>query len=266
MSYAGYRLHGAPPRRKLFIPATTVSLLLSWGDPMRVVASGNDGLAGTRWEMALVGLHTTAVTTEVGGTAQGVQLELTPLGAYAMFGLPMRHLADMMVDPAAVLGRPWVDRLVGRLTQTSDWARRWKVLDEAVAGRLAMGPQPSPVVTEAWQRLSASGGTMTIGDLATLTGRCRRRLEALFREQIGLPPKRLARILRFQRVITIPHAPDRNWAELAALCGYHDQSHLSREFRALTGLTANQFRRLANTPGDTTAVPVYGRIVTVRPH
>ncbi|WP_158828109.1 helix-turn-helix domain-containing protein [Streptomyces sp. NRRL S-118] len=264
MSYTGYLMHGAPPRHKLSIPATTVSLLLSWGDPVRVLATRNEALAGTRWEAALIGLHTTAVSTEVSGTAQGVQIDFTPMGAYSMLGLPMWHLADTMVDPADVLGRTWVNQLVGRLAQTSEWARRWKVLDEAIARRLAVRPGPSPVVAEAWHRLSASGGTMTVGDLSAATGRCRRRLEALFRDQIGLPPKRLARILRFQRVITMPQAIDGNWAEIAALCGYHDQSHLSREFRSLTGLTANQFRRFANQPGNTTALPVNGRIVSLR--
>ncbi|WP_352426180.1 helix-turn-helix domain-containing protein, partial [Aminomonas paucivorans] len=37
-------------------------------------------------------------------------------------------------------------------------------------------------------------------------------------------------------------------AEVAALCGYADQSHLIREFRRLWGLTPEQYRGRAVPP------------------
>jgi transcriptional regulator GlxA family with amidase domain len=64
-------------------------------------------------------------------------------------------------------------------------------------------------------------------------------LVARFRDEIGLPPKAVARLLRFERAGEL--AGTMPWAELAFECGYYDQSHLINEFRAITGRTPVTF-------------------------
>jgi AraC-like DNA-binding protein len=57
-----------------------------------------------------------------------------------------------------------------------------------------------------------------------------------------LGPKTVARILRLQRaslIMTQPSPPPA--AEIAHRCGYADQAHLNRDFRALTGITPTEF-------------------------
>jgi len=55
--------------------------------------------------------------------------------------------------------------------------------------------------------------------------------------EVGLGPKLLCRILRFQQVFRAVERADKNWARIAADCGYHDQSHLIRDFRQFAGQT-----------------------------
>jgi AraC-like DNA-binding protein len=53
-----------------------------------------------------------------------------------------------------------------------------------------------------------------------------------------LTPKLFARVCAFQRVIrSIGQRSEIDWADTAATCGYYDQAHLIREFRAFSGLT-----------------------------
>lgn len=57
-------------------------------------------------------------------------------------------------------------------------------------------------------------------------------------EETGLTPKMLDRVLRFRRALrTVRTAPHLGWAEVAAECGYYDQSHLIRDFREFAGTT-----------------------------
>jgi AraC-like DNA-binding protein len=65
-----------------------------------------------------------------------------------------------------------------------------------------------------------------------------RHLLRLFRENVGLTPKELARVLRLRSAcLLVLGTPDRSWADLSALSGYADQAHLVREFGRLLGLT-----------------------------
>jgi AraC-like DNA-binding protein len=83
--------------------------------------------------------------------------------------------------------------------------------------------------------------------------RCsRRHLTARFSEQVGLPPKTLARLLRFGRAARLlgtgPSSHKRGGAasappsftEIALQCGYYDQAHLNRDYRQFAGLTPTE--------------------------
>jgi methylphosphotriester-DNA--protein-cysteine methyltransferase len=68
-----------------------------------------------------------------------------------------------------------------------------------------------------------------------------RQTVAVFREQIGLPPKRYARVIRFRRALSLLHEGGRSLAEVATTVGYHDQPHMNRDFRELGGLAPGEF-------------------------
>ena len=83
---------------------------------------------------------------------------------------------------------------------------------------------------------------MRVGQIADEIGISHKHLLREFERCVGLTPKVLSRIYSFQRVIhCVGQRPEVNWAEAAALCGYYDQAHLIREFRAFSGLTPSAY-------------------------
>jgi AraC-like DNA-binding protein len=72
--------------------------------------------------------------------------------------------------------------------------------------------------------------------LADEVGWSRKRLSARFRSQLGITPKRAARLVRFDHAAHLL-AVGRNAADVAAESGYVDQPHLHREVKSFTGLT-----------------------------
>lgn len=92
-------------------------------------------------------------------------------------------------------------------------------------------------VAWAWRVLLARGGGVRIGDLAGHVGWSRRHLGERFRSELGLSPKAAARVLRFERALShLERSDTRRLADVAVACGYVDQAHLTREWRALAGL------------------------------
>ena len=128
--------------------------------------------------------------------------------------------------------------LVERLATARDWEARFALLDATLGRRLA-NVRPPAEVAWAWRQLRARQGDVAIGALAEDLGWSRKRLVARFRDQIGLPPKAAARMLRFERARVL--AGTRPWADIAFECGFSDQSHLISEFPAITGRTPETF-------------------------
>ncbi|MEU5659977.1 helix-turn-helix domain-containing protein [Streptomyces sp. NPDC047737] len=244
-----------------------MTLILGWGDPLSLFHEApSSPAARTTWHAMLAGLQTSSVKGGYEGVAEAVEVEFTPLGAYMYLGLPLHHLANGHMHPDEVLGTGWSERLTEQLIAAPDWEGRWAVIENALARRMVNAASPSPVVAEAWSRLRTCHGQLSAKDLAAATGRGSRRLQVLFREQIGLPPQTVNRILRFQRALTLPPGACRSLADRAAMCGYYDQAHMSRDFRDLAGLTPAQLCALADRAASRSKAPIDGRLANVFAH
>ncbi|MFF2566528.1 helix-turn-helix domain-containing protein [Streptomyces sp. NPDC058084] len=235
-TYRGFRSTAGVQQERLVVPSGRVSLLIGFGGEMRV-----RGAAG-RHTSLVSGLHTRARVLGHGGDVHGVELTLAPWAAHRLLGTAsLAELADTLTDPADVLG-PRARLLAERLAAAADWPERFALLDETLLRWTAEATAggPSAAVLEAWHVLERSGGTLPIREVAAATGWSLRHLETRFREQIGLTPKRLARILRLNRAIRELTAGT-GAADTAARCGFYDQAHLSRDFTAMTGLPPGRF-------------------------
>jgi AraC-like DNA-binding protein len=153
------------------------------------------------------------------------------------------HLRDPRADgrshrPAGAAGR----RQAEQLREAPTWRRRYALVDHLLLGRLDAGARPSPEVARAWQLLVATAGAVPIARIADDVGWSHKRLASRFLRQIGLTPKKAARLVRFDAVLRRldEHAPP-PWGRLAAEAGYADQAHLVREFREFTGSTPTAF-------------------------
>ncbi len=185
------------------------------------------------------GLTDRQVTTEHAGRSYGMQIDVPPPAAYGLFGVPMHELARRTVPLEEVVP----DRtLVEQLAEADGWRARFELLDTLLARRFADARPPSREIEWAWRRLSETHGRVPVGTLARELGWSRKRIVARFREQVGLPPKAVARVMRFERAREVARADSRpNWARIAVECGYYDQSHLTRDFRAVTGMPPATF-------------------------
>jgi AraC-like DNA-binding protein len=228
--YAGYRIEGAQPGETRGLPSRHVTLMI--------------GLGGTRFEITgarafdslIGGLHERPVLVGgPGGKAEGLHLFLTPLGTRSLLGVPASTLAGEVVDLAAIIG-PRADELQNRLQDATAWSQRFDVLD-AVLASLLEERRAARGLGWAWQRLVATAGRMRIGELAKEIGWSRRHLTQRFVDELGVTPKTLARILRFERACALVKFGRPPLAEVAAASGYSDQAHLTREWQALAGCT-----------------------------
>jgi AraC-like DNA-binding protein len=234
--YRGYRIDG-PSGTHRGLPSHHLTLIISLDEPVDIVRMPGEVQGPGRFQAFVGGLHATPASIRHDGFQHGVSLELTPLGARALLGLPAGELAYGVVHLEDVFG-PSAPGLVDRLVSAPGWRDRFAVLDEVLVRRMREGCGPPREVIRAWQRLLSSGGTIDTSALAMDVGYSRRHLGALFQRELGLSPKVAARVVRFERSRQLIERSGRpSLAGVAATSGYYDQAHLTREWREIAGCT-----------------------------
>lgn len=233
--YTGYHQAGFEPGFHAGLPSRHLTFIVSLDAPVDCVAVPDPAQPGDRFDALLGGLHASPALIRHDGNQRGVQLQLTPLGARALFGCPASELAGSVLHLGDVLGGR-VEQLRERLHLAATWPERFEVLDEVLASCLRPHAEPRAEVTQAWSMLTTTDGTVPVGRIADEVGWSRRHLAGQFRDEYGLTPKVMARVMRFEaakRLLTLPTAP--SLASVAAYCGYADQAHLGREWKELAG-------------------------------
>lgn len=254
--YSGYRDAGVPPALHRGLPSPSITLILTLDEPLTLL----DQPGGKRRDFgALIGgLHTTPAFIQHDGRQSGIQVSLKPLGARALLGMPGGELSRIDVPAAEVLGRG-VEVLRERLREAPSWAERFALVDEALTARIVDQSRPAAEIGRAWDLLAASQGRASVEAISREVGWSSRYLRLRFGVETGLSPRSLARVMRFDRARRLlrPRAAGGTFglADLAADCGYADQSHLTRDFGRLAGLSPtawwrSEFRSVQDSAAD----------------
>jgi AraC-like DNA-binding protein len=237
--YTGYRMDGFQPAVHAGLPSRTLTVVISLDDPVDVCRMPHPRQRPDAFPTLVGGLHAAPAGIRHDGRQYGVQLEVTPAGARALFGMPAAELAHLVVSLDDLVGSR-ARALPDRLAAASSWSARFETLDAVLSGWLAVDDVVTArdEVVHAWSVLSGADGSVDIATVAAEVGWSRRHLGEQFRREFGLAPKVMARVMRFEKAKALMGAaPDPDLATVAAIAGYADQPHLTREWRELAGTT-----------------------------
>lgn len=235
----------APPVQRRVFPEPVLPMIIDLAGPGWFLEDSN-GQRGPTTSSLGVGLHQRFGLLNAPETPCCVLLELEPLGAFKLFGVPLHELSDQSFDVGDILGSE-VRALRERLVSSRSPSAALALVDGFVAERLSHAKEPSPAVAWAWQTLLASNGNVSIDALAQNIGWSRKHLRQRFLEQVGASPKAAAQLIRFSA--TLRHlrgdGSTNSLASTAAALGYFDQAHMCRAFRHHAGCTPKRLRTLA---------------------
>ena len=230
----------APPAGLAEVVACTWEGHAGWSRELRVLP---DGCVDLTWD----GRSVRVVSPVAGPVRHLVLTRAVNMGIRLRPG--WAHLLPPVVDLAG---------LGDRLADTTSATAARTVLADFVLGTLSDdGGPPDRQVLTAVELLCRAGASVRV--TADTVGLSVRQLRRRFDHHVGLGPKTLQTVLRFQRFLRqASRAP--SLARAAADCGYADESHLVRDCRRLTGstpgaLTPSRYRaafhdrRTARVPG-----------------
>ncbi|MCW5657625.1 MAG: AraC family transcriptional regulator [Burkholderiaceae bacterium] len=207
----------------------------------------------------IAGARASPVVLTMRGHMHGLSVTLQPGATLGLFGVPADELAGRTLpwdDIADKAHRHLPDQLA---MAADDVARVNLVLQSLRAMRRQTETSSFRLAEYAASALRASAGGISIRALADKMSLSERRLQQVFAAQLGLAPsvwRRLQRLHGTLRLLRTAETPQ--WAQLALRAGYYDQSHLINEFRALCGLTPQQFMRRVVSDSSNTAIGAKG--------
>lgn len=237
--------------RDRILPSGGAYLLINLGRPQYRIDPGPPERRVAFEDIWYSGPHTGPIDTEAPHGSALLGVALKPAGTHAWAHVRADALAGRTLALADVVGECGRE-LHARLMETRDLAARFDLVEAWLLARLRLRSATHAAVAWALQRLASSSGQLPIERLAREIGYTRKHLANLFGEQVGLAPKAFARVQRFRSALALLDARREAvpWAELAERCGYFDQAHLARDFRAFCGFSPGEFLRHARADGN----------------
>jgi AraC-like DNA-binding protein len=235
----GVRGMGTDPVEAV-VPNGAIELMVNFGPTQEVVGRG-DHTVLERYRYAwLAGIQDRRLVHCSRLGADHISVRFCPGGAHAFFELPMDTLANQVIELDLLVGSE-ARSLRDRLGVLSSDRSRSGLFQDWLLGRRRVH-SAFELVRRALDILDRCDARAPIAAVCDDLGISNKHLVSQFRRLVGLPPKVVGRIQRFQRVIQACGSREEvDWLDLVDSCGYADQSHLIREFRGFAGLTPSEF-------------------------
>ncbi len=238
-------------RRGQLFPNGFFELVVQLDEPHRLVDEATSPFPAICFD----GLQTETTTIEAPrGRFRALEIRPHPPGAFALLDALLCDVADRSIDLRAAIRRPAAE-LADRLDERHDGAARVWTAETWLRARLARAHATDSIGGDVYARIRSDGGCVTLGQVDRLDGRSRSRFAQRFRQQIGLSPKRYARVVRFGRALELLGAA---WTgtslsalALALAAGYYDQAHVNADFREHAGITARRYLEALRCPNGT---------------
>ena len=168
------------------------------------------------------------------GPTDAFSVFFRPLALWQLFRIPIGALVNSRFSAEEMFGRE-VLSLRHRMAGHASFTERIRLMEEYLL-RMARNAVAHTEIVSSALRIVSLQGAPTVANMANHAGMSIRQFERRFLQEIGMAPKLFARIARYQLALDSKVAsPARSWLHIAHEFGYHDQMHMIREFRSLSG-------------------------------
>jgi AraC-like DNA-binding protein len=220
------------------LPDGRPELILHFGD--RFERLNDTGVGAAQPWMIYAGQVTSPLLLRPTGRVSVLGIRFHPYGASVLLEVPQHEVAGLTIG--IELLSPRLRRDLQRIRDHYDDPTNAAAAVQGVLQRWVKPERIDRRVRFGVETIGRARGVVSMDALARAAGVSRRHLERQFLDDVGVTPKRLARIVRFQHAVRCLENVDAHRAgvETATACGYADQSHFIRDFRQFAGCSPSQ--------------------------
>lgn len=249
--------NGLPERQQnLAAPNGCPKLIIPYENSLEAIANARSQVSHEQGFYFVGNMDTSTALRSTSRQTGFIGIEFSPHGAFPIFGLSMHEATNGLFDCEDVFGK-WGREVREILRNLGSVGQKVDFVQEALCRLLRKNRSHNALIEFSVRELRASDGRIAIKELERQTGFTRQHLDAQFKRHVGLSPKMLAGIFRFQKFY-------RKWARGAPFetlkeelyDDYYDQAHFAKEFKRMTGYPPRHF--------STTVANEFGRRLLLR--
>ncbi|MGV8814420.1 MAG: helix-turn-helix domain-containing protein [Gelidibacter sp.] len=168
-----------------------------------------------------------------------LEIIFKPTGLNEIFGIPLPEIRNHIIDGRDLL-QPDIQSLYERLCAAKD-LREMGLLADAYLLHYLLKSSPlggNKNLRKIVDFMVNGCGKANLDLLSVQAHMSNRNLERFFTTKLGISPKHLTCLIRFNRALSLKREDAMlKWTSIAAECNYFDQMHMIREFKNLSGNT-----------------------------
>lgn len=219
-------------------PDGCMELIFHYGDLFRKHTADNSFEIQPR--SFIHGQLKTFIQLEATGKTGVLGIRFTPFGLAAFSRHQLQEISGAQVTVKDFWGKK-ANGLEDRVLNAGTNEQRITLVESFLLDQLKQNTAVDRIAAQAVSAIIAAEGRITIKQLASNLNIGHRQLERRFMANVGLTPKLLSRITRFQYIQNLIER--KQFPKLTSLAydgGFYDQAHFIRDFRAFTGLSPKQ--------------------------
>lgn len=224
------------------LPNGAIELMINFGPTQKVTAYADRGVNEDFKRFWIAGMQERSLTIASPHGCDHMGVRFKPGGAHAFFESPMHDVSNQVIDLDLIIGETAAAELHERLLMMTSHKERCATVEQwLLQRRYAVHPYYA-TTRRAIDLLQSSSFRVSVTEICNRLGLSNRHLIEQFRRVVGVTPKSLSRIARFNAVVrATQNQTQHDWAGLAYRFNFADQAHLVREFRHFSGVTPVQF-------------------------
>ncbi len=175
-----------------------------------------------------------------------------PNGFYKLFAIPPSDFIDTILCGSDLFSGN-INRLQLQLQEAATLRQMIHDTEHFLFSYLSksMAKDPHNSIQSASHFLLQYSGNISIKWLAYQSNMSIKTFERVFTTQIGIAPKLFGRIARFNAALNLKSKDEKkNWTSIAHQCGYFDQIHFIKDFKAFAGEAPSRFFKISPPPKE----------------
>lgn len=176
------------------------------------------------------------------GTVDTFSVRFHPYGFSNLIDLPLKEITDKVLPLEELFGQEFAHQAIHLITQAESTQSRIAVIESLLFKRITTPQTVNHIIKNTIDTMMISKGSPSINVLTKENNTFRRQLERKFTQHIGLSPKQIGKVIRFQTALhMLLNQPEEKSSRIAYDAEYYDQAHFIRDFKQFTGLTPKSF-------------------------